>query len=65
MSKPVIISAISAGEREVVDGKPTDRFTEKVSLSFATVNFEYTGQKEDQSKGASVSSGDLQIAKKG
>lgn len=65
MPKTVIVSSVSSGEKEIVDGKATDRFIETVSLSFAKVNFEYTGQKDDQSKGATISSNDLDIAARG
>jgi|WetSurMetagenome_2_1015567.scaffolds.fasta_scaffold627793_1 type VI secretion system secreted protein Hcp len=64
MSGTVFISAIKTGEKEYHDGKATDRFIETLSLNFAKVKFEYTGQKEDQSKGASVS-GEFNIAAKG
>jgi type VI secretion system secreted protein Hcp len=61
MSGTVFISSVKPGDREVVDGKATDRFTETMTLNFAKVKIEYTGQKEDQSKGATVS-GELNIA---
>jgi len=59
MSSPVFISSVHTGE--VGDH---DRFVETVSLNFAKVKFEYTGQKADQSADAAVSSGDLKIAEK-
>jgi type VI secretion system secreted protein Hcp len=62
MDKNVIVSSVSSGDMEMRDGKPTDRFIETVTFNFAKVNFEYTGQKDDQSKGATLSSNDLDIA---
>ena len=58
MSGTVFISSVHTG-----DHGDKDRFMETVSLNFAKVKFEYTGQKEDQSKGASVS-GEFNIAQK-
>jgi len=58
MSGTVFISSINTGQ-------PTadDRYTESVTLNFAKVKFEYTGQNADQSKGASVA-GEFDIAKR-
>jgi type VI secretion system secreted protein Hcp len=58
MSGTVFISSVNTGHPE-----PNDRYTETVTLNFAKVKFEYTGQNADQSKGASVS-GEFDIAKK-
>lgn len=65
MPKTVIVSSVTTGEKEIVDGKPTDRYIEKVTLSFAKVNFEYTSQNADQTKGAAITSNDLDIAARG
>jgi type VI secretion system secreted protein Hcp len=59
MAGPVFISSVHTGEHG-----DNDRFVETVSLNFATVKFEYTGQKADQSADATVGSGDLKIAEK-
>lgn len=59
MSGPVFISSVHTGETG-----DNDRFIETVSLNFATVKFEYTGQKADQTPDATVGSGDLKIAEK-
>jgi len=58
MSGTVFVSSINTGQ-------PTadDRYTESVTLNFAKVKFEYTGQNADQSKGASVA-GEFDIAKR-
>ena len=58
MSGTVFISSINTGQ-------PTadDRYTETVTLNFAKVKFEYTGQNADQSKGASVA-GEFNIAQR-
>jgi len=58
MSGTVFISSVNSGQ-------PTgdDRYTETVTLNFAKVKFEYTGQNADQSKGASVA-GEFDIAKR-
>jgi type VI secretion system secreted protein Hcp len=58
MSGTVFVSSVSTGH-------PTadDRYTETVTLNFAKVKFEYTGQNADQSKGASVS-GEFDISKR-
>jgi type VI secretion system secreted protein Hcp len=58
MSGTVFISSVNTGQPE-----PNDRYTETVTLNFAKVKFEYTGQNADQSKGASVG-GEFDIAKK-
>ncbi len=58
MSGTVFISSVNTGHPE-----PNDRYTETVTLNFAKVKFEYTGQNADQSKGASVS-GEFDIAKR-
>ena len=58
MSGTVFISSVNTGNPE-----PNDRYTETVTLNFAKVKFEYTGQNADQSKGASVA-GEFDIAKK-
>jgi type VI secretion system secreted protein Hcp len=58
MSGTVFISSVNTGHPE-----PNDRYTETVTLNFAKVKFEYTGQNPDQSKGASVS-GEFDISKK-
>lgn len=59
MTGPVFISSVHTGEHG-----DNDRFVETVSLNFATVKFEYTGQKADQTADATVGSGDLKIAEK-
>jgi type VI secretion system secreted protein Hcp len=59
MAGPVFISSVHTGEHG-----DNDRFVETVSFNFATVKFEYTGQKADQSADAPVSSGDLKISEK-
>ena len=58
MDGTVFISSVHTG-----DPLPNDRYSETMTLNFAHVKFEYTGQNADQSKGASVS-GEMQIAKK-
>jgi type VI secretion system secreted protein Hcp len=58
MSGTVFVSSVNTGHPE-----PNDRYSETVTLNFAKVKFEYTGQNADQSKGASVS-GEFDIAKK-
>jgi type VI secretion system secreted protein Hcp len=58
MSGTVFVSSVNTGHPE-----PNDRYTETVTLNFAKVKFEYTGQNPDQSKGASVS-GEFDISKK-
>jgi type VI secretion system secreted protein Hcp len=58
MSGTVFISSVNTGHPT-----PDDRYTETVTLNFAKVKFEYTGQNADQSKGASVA-GEFDIAKK-
>jgi type VI secretion system secreted protein Hcp len=58
MSGTVFISSVNTGHPT-----PNDRYTETVTLNFAKVKFEYTGQNADQSKGASVA-GEFDIAKK-
>lgn len=58
MSGTVFISSVNTGQPE-----PNDRYTETVTLNFAKVKFEYTGQNADQSKGASVA-GEFDISKK-
>ena len=37
--------------------------TETVTLNFAKVKFDYTGQKPDQSKGATINSNEMDMAK--
>jgi len=58
MSGTVFISSVNTGHVTA-----NDRYTENVTLNFAKVKFEYTGQNADQSKGASVA-GEFDIAKK-
>jgi type VI secretion system secreted protein Hcp len=58
MSGTVFISSVNTGHPT-----PNDRYTETVTLNFAKVKFEYTGQNADQSKGATVG-GEFDIAKK-
>jgi type VI secretion system secreted protein Hcp len=58
MSGTVFVSSVNTGHMEA-----NDRYTETVTLNFAKVKFEYTGQNPDQSKGASVS-GEFDIAKR-
>jgi type VI secretion system secreted protein Hcp len=58
MEGTVFISSVHTG-----DATANDRYTETVTLNFAKVKFEYTGQKADQSKGATVS-GELKIAER-
>ncbi len=58
MDGTVFISGLNTG-----DPLPNDRYADTVTLNFAHVKFEYTGQNADQSKGASVS-GEMAIAKK-
>jgi len=58
MSGTVFVSSINTGQPSA-----DDRYTETVTLNFAKVKFEYTGQNPDQSKGASVS-GEFDIAKR-
>ncbi len=58
MSGTVFISSVNTG-----NPTPNDRYTETVTLNFAKVKFEYTGQNADQSKGASVA-GEFDIAKR-
>ena len=58
MSGTVFISSVNTGHPT-----PDDRYTETVTLNFAKVKFEYTGQNADQSKGASVA-GEFDIAKR-
>jgi type VI secretion system secreted protein Hcp len=59
MSDTVFISSVHTG-----DPGENDRFIETLSLNFATVNFEYTGQKKDNTPDASIPSGKLEISKK-
>ena len=59
MAGPVFISSVHTGEHG-----ENDRFVETVSFNFATVKFEYTGQKADQTADSTVGSGDLKIAEK-
>jgi type VI secretion system secreted protein Hcp len=58
MSGTVFVSSVNTGHPT-----PDDRYTETVTLNFAKVKFEYTGQNKDQSKGASVA-GEFDISKK-
>src|SRR5512140_273389 len=58
MSGTVFISSVNTGHPE-----PNDRYTETVTLNFAKVKFEYTGQNADQSKGATIA-GEFDISKK-
>jgi type VI secretion system secreted protein Hcp len=58
MSGTVFISSVNTGYPT-----PDDRYTETVTLNFAKVKFEYTGQNADQSKGATVA-GEFDISKK-
>ena len=58
MSGTVFISSVNTG-----NPTPNDRYTETVTLNFAKVKFEYTGQNADQSKGSTVA-GEFDIAKK-
>ena len=58
MAGTVFISSVSTGHPT-----PNDRYTETVTLNFAKVKFEYTGQNADQSKGSTVA-GEFDIAKK-
>ena len=58
MSGTVFISSVNTGHPT-----PNDRYTETVTLNFAKVKIEYTGQKADQSKDSSVS-GQFDIAKR-
>lgn len=59
-----MISAVSSGVEEVVDGKGTGRFIESVSLHFSKAIFEYTPQKADQSPDASKGSDPMRLAVK-
>jgi type VI secretion system secreted protein Hcp len=59
MSDTVFISSVHTG-----DQGDNDRFVETVTLNFATVKFEYTGQDKDNKPIAAVSTGDLKIAQK-
>lgn len=59
MSDTVFISSVHTG-----DQGDNDRFVETVTLNFATVKFEYTGQDKDNKPLAAVSTGDLKIAQK-
>jgi type VI secretion system secreted protein Hcp len=58
MSGTVFISSVNTGHPT-----PDDRYTETLTLNFADVKFEYTGQNKDQSKGASIA-GAFNIAKR-
>jgi type VI secretion system secreted protein Hcp len=57
----IIISSVSSGEREIVDGKPTDRFIETVTLNFNNVQFDYSSQKVDGSVDKVISSSPIAI----
>jgi len=59
MSDTVFISSVHTG-----DPGENDRYIETVTLNFATVNLEYTGQKKDNTPDSSVPSGTIEIAKK-
>jgi type VI secretion system secreted protein Hcp len=58
MSGTVFLSSVNTG----LPG-PNDTYLDIVTLNFAKVKFEYTGQNADQSKGATVS-GEFDIAKR-
>lgn len=58
MDGTVFISSINTGD--TMD----ERYIETVTFNFATVQFDYTGQKKDQSAEATVQGGLLEIAKK-
>jgi type VI secretion system secreted protein Hcp len=58
MSGTVFISSVNTGHPT-----PNDRYTETVTLNFAKVKIEYSGQNADQSKGAAVS-GEFDISKR-
>ena len=53
----VFVSSVNTGQAE-----PGDRYSETITLNFAKVKFDYTGQKADQSKGATVNSNEINIA---
>jgi len=59
MSDTVFISSIHTG-----DLGENDRHIETVTLNFAKVKFEYTGQDKDNKPLAAVGTGDLNIAQK-
>lgn len=61
----VIISSISTGEREVVNGQTTDRFLETITLNFNNVLVEYTPQKSDGTPGTTIPSNVMDILAKG
>lgn len=54
----VFISSVNTGHAEA-----NDRYSETVTLNFAKVKFDYTGQKPDQSKGATINSNEMDLAK--
>jgi type VI secretion system secreted protein Hcp len=58
MSGTVFISSVNTG----LPG-PNETYLDIITLNFAKVKFEYTGQNADQSKGASVA-GEFDIAKR-
>jgi type VI secretion system secreted protein Hcp len=59
-----MISAVSSGVEEIVDGKPTGRFIESVSIHFNKALYEYWPQKADQDPDASKSSDPMRLAVK-
>jgi type VI secretion system secreted protein Hcp len=61
----MLISSVSSGEREIVDGKPTDRFIETVTLNFNNVQIDFSTQKPDGSVDKVISSSPINIGARG
>jgi type VI secretion system secreted protein Hcp len=61
----ILVSSISSGEREIVDGKTTDRFIETITLNFNNVQFDFSTQKSDGSVDKEISSSPIMIGAKG
>jgi len=59
-----MISAVSSGVEEIMDGKGTGRFIESVSLHFNKALFEYTPQNADQSPAPTKGSDPMRLAVK-
>lgn len=61
MSGLVMISSFTAGQPEIVNGKPTDLFLETVSLHFSKVDYDYTSQDDKNVAKKTVPSGTMSI----
>ncbi len=59
----VLISGYQSGQLEVVDGKPTDRILETITLNFNNMSIEHTPQDKTGAAKGAMSSGALYIAK--